>query len=186
MQLQDGKLAIQFSDIFKFLFFPFYLFWKGNSYLVKKHADALSRDREKWEIFAFIYWVVPIACLIIFTAQSLTFNREVVSVEYRKKADPVVSKESEAVSAVIMTMEERPKVFNTDQVKTWKFCRGFGTNGKWFEVDSDGNLSPVGDRSIFSTWEMNKNRYLEDRFEDWKKKEANDQALQELKTIVVE
>jgi len=83
-----------------------------------------------------------------------------------------------------MTMEERPKVFNTDQVKTWKFCRG--TNGDWFEVDSAGHLTRVGNVSVLHIWEANKNSYLETMLKSWKKEQTNNEQLEELKSLVGE
>lgn len=183
MKYENGKLAVHFTDILKVLFFPFYLFWLGAQKLEGKYESSYGNTKEWWGAACLFYWLGTIVLTVFLTLQFVTFNREVVAVEYKQDIpDPVVSKETE-VKAVIMTLEERPKVFNTDQVKIWRFCRA--ADGRWFEITDDGELLLV-ENGLGGIWEWGKQRYLADKLTEWEKKKKEDKALLELKATISE
>ncbi len=154
MKLENGRLSIGFADVLRVVFFPIYLIVLGQWAMWRKHETVVVEKEWIWRLSMALYWTVLVGTGVWFAIHTLTYHREIVSVETIAEG-PV-----KVMDACLVKIEERPKFFNTDQVKTWRFCR---SNEIWYQVEDDGTLVSLGsDRGLPPAWELNRATYLDE------------------------
>lgn len=198
MKYEAGKISLHYTDFLKVLFLPIWLIWLGHRLIVRPLDSCPYHHDPIYITLAVLYWIGVTVGGVWFTLESTTCHREIAEVqevarfiqpkdaktgEVRKDAEPV-----RFLEAVVLTLEEHPKLFNADQVKHFKFCR-FENTKEWFQINDDGSFTTlgVGDPNELATWEVNRTNYLEylwhahcSKVQAEKKRKIIDQKLKEV------
>ncbi len=164
MKLQDGKLSIGLMDVLALIFFPITLLVLPARYFRRKYQECPREQDWFWVVSQLLYLGAIGVTGAFFSINTLTYHRDIVAVETVEHMETVgdvgPASEHVVIDMVFVTIEERPKLFNTDQIKTWHFCRA--SSIEWFLVEDDGTLVPCyNDPRAVEWWEINRTRYLE-------------------------
>lgn len=185
MKLEKGKLSVGLWDVLAVVLLPLTLLLLPVIYMNKKLDSAEPNDQGFYFGLITIYSMALLVGGIWFAIMTTTCHREIVEVETTTKTvsrggEWSPASEEEVVDMAFITLEERPKLFNTDQVKYWHYCRS--DDGNWFLVEENGDIVECENSGWNAdTWELNRYAYLEYLYKQYQRKLEAEQAKATLK-----
>lgn len=181
MKFENGTLSVGFFDVLRVVFFPITLLVWPSVYFYRKFQECPYNHEFFWGMAQVFYVVGIVATGVFFSISTLTYHRDIVAVETVEHMETVAGQPEAVTDVIFVTLEERPKLFNTDQIKTWHFCRSGSQNpkGEWFLVEDDGTLVPCPDEGS-TCWERDRVRYLESMWDRYNEKLNSAERYKEL------